>query len=71
MRIINNISPVMSQQGIEYYVATSISHGAKVHYFVAVDPLLVIMKYFYKNLKYFQTYIHLSAGEMENVVDLV
>ena len=36
----------MSQQGIEYYVATSISHGAEVHYFVAVDPLLVIMKYF-------------------------
>ena len=36
----------MSHQGIEYYVATSISDGAEVHYFVAVDPLLVIMKYF-------------------------
>ena len=41
----------MSQQGIEYYVATSISHGVEVRYFVAVDPLLVSMKYFHKNLK--------------------
>ena len=29
MKIINNISPVMSHQGIEYYVATSSSHGAR------------------------------------------
>ena len=70
MRIMNNISPVMSHQGIEYYVATSINPGAKFH-FVAVDPLLVIMKYFYKNLKYFQKTSHLSAGGMENHVLMV
>ena len=54
MKIINNISPVMSHQGIEYYVATSSSHGARVH-FVAVDPLFVIMKYFIRISNIFRT----------------